>query len=117
MLELIYGTGNPGKVKQMQSVLTASGMAVRVRGINEFGIDLEVEEDGKTAEENARKKALAYAAALQKPVISMDSALYFDDLPDEVQPGLYVRRADGKKRMDDKEMLAHYTQLIDRFGG
>jgi inosine/xanthosine triphosphate pyrophosphatase family protein len=116
-LEIVYGTGNPGKAKQMQSVLTASGLAVTVRSSGEFGIELDVEEDGRTAEENARKKALAYSVALRRPVISMDSALYFDDLPDELQPGLYVRRPGGTKRMDDDEMLAYYMQLIDRFGG
>ena len=39
-----------------------------------------VVEDGTTAQENARKKAIAYAKALGRLVLSMDNALYFDDL-------------------------------------
>ena len=117
MLEIVYGTGNPGKAKQMQSVLTASGMAVTVRTSSDFGVDLDVEEDGETAEENASKKALAYAAVLRRPVLSMDSALYFDGIPDALQPGLHVRRVGGGERMEDGEMLAYYSELIGRFGG
>lgn len=116
-LEIVYGTSNPAKAKQMQSVLTASGMVVIVRTSSEFGVDLDVKEDGETPEENASKKALAYAAVLRRPVLSMDSALYFDDMPDELQPGLYVRRVGGGKRMGDSEMLAYYMEFIGSFGG
>lgn len=117
MLEVVYGTSNPGKAKQMQSVLTASGMDAVVRTSSDLGMDLDVEEAGETAEENARKKALAYASVLHRPVLSMDSALYFDGIPDELQPGLHVRRVGGGERMGDSDMLAYYTGLIGRFGG
>lgn len=115
MFEIVYGTGNPGKVKQLQEMLAL--LDIVVRGINEFGIELEIEEDGQTAEENARKKALTYAAAIRRPVLSMDSGLYFRGIPDELQPGLFVRRFKGINRATDEQMLAHYSELIRQFGG
>ena len=39
-------------------------------------------EDGKTAQENAIKKATAYAKTFNTIVLSMDNALYFDKLSD-----------------------------------
>jgi inosine/xanthosine triphosphate pyrophosphatase family protein len=114
-LHVVYGTGNPGKVRQVQSALGLYD--ITVQGISELGVDLDIAEDGHTPEENARKKALAYAAALQRPVLSMDSALYFQDIPAELQPGLHVRRVGGTGRASDEVMITHYIQLIDRFGG
>ena len=76
-------------------------------------------EDGTTAQENARKKALVYAKTLGKTVLSMDNALYFADLEDDPrQPGINVRRfAEGKERPSDQEMLTYYLDLIANLGG
>lgn len=41
-----------------------------MRGPKDFGIEIEVEEDGKTLEENARKKADAYVNQLLKNSVS-----------------------------------------------
>lgn len=107
--ELIFGTGNQAKIQQVQSVL---GDSVRVRGVNEFDIDIKVREDGKTAQENARKKATAYASALRRTVFAMDNALYLKGLADNEQPGLYVRRVGGVERLTDQEMIESYRALI-----
>jgi XTP/dITP diphosphohydrolase len=111
--ELIFGTGNKAKIQQVQGAL---GELVLVKGINEFGIDIQVEEDGKTAQENARKKAVAYANALGRTVFAMDNALYFNDLPDSEQPGLYVRRIGGIERLTDEEMVESYKELVSSHG-
>jgi XTP/dITP diphosphohydrolase len=115
MLTVIYGTSNPGKIKQIQSLLAQYN--ITLRGTYEFGVDLDVPEDGKTSEENAAKKAAAYAAAIQKPVLSMDSALYFKGVPDELQPGVYVRRFGGNERANDQELLDYYREFVARYGG
>lgn len=67
-------------------------------------------------EENARKKAIAYARALGRSVLSMDVALYFNDLPDAQQPGLHVRRIRGRERPNDVELLAYYSELAKSMG-
>ena len=51
-----------------------------------------INENGKTPLENAEIKAKAYYEAFQMPVFSCDSGLYFDELQEEEQPGLHVRR-------------------------
>ena len=56
--------------------------------------------------ENARIKALAYYAALKRPVFTCDSGLYIDGLADSEQPGVHVRMVNGKRLTDD-EMVVH----------
>lgn len=74
-----------------------------------------VSEDGNSPLENARLKALAYYNAFQIPVFSCDSGLYFDNVPDEVQPGVYVRNVGGKC-LSDEEMMEYYADLVRKFG-
>lgn len=111
--ELVFGTGNKAKIQQVQDAL---GKGFIVKGINEFGVDIEVVEDGTTAQENARKKSIAYAKALGRTVFSMDNALYFKDVPDSEQPGLYVRRIGGIERSSDQEMVDSYAALVRQYG-
>ena len=111
--ELVFGTGNKAKIKQVQDAL---GEDFIIKGITDFGIAIDVEEDGKTAQENARKKSVAYAKALGRTVFSMDNALYFKDVPDNEQPGLYVRRIGGIERSNDQEMVDSYAAFVRQRG-
>ena len=117
MAEIIVGTTNDAKVKQIKGAL--ANLDIQVRGIDKTKEDLpEVEEDGKTAIENARKKALAYAKALNRTVLSMDNALYFDELSPEEQPDLHVRRINKENpRPSDEELIEYYSRLIEKLGG
>ena len=91
-------------------------------GLDMIGLsDLEqplpdITEAGRTPLENAEIKAKAYYAAFHMPVFSCDSGLYFEELPDEEQPGLFVRRVGGKELTDD-EMIEYYGSLAARHGG
>ena len=64
---------------------------------------------------NAEIKAKAYYEAFHMPVFSCDSGLYFDNVPDEVQPGVHVRTINGRQ-LEDEEMLIHYGKLAETYG-
>jgi len=114
--EIIIGTTNPAKVEQIRGALQPLGLVIN--GISKDVVLPEVVEDGKTAQENAFKKATTYANFLKKNVLSMDNALYFDGLKPEEQPGLNVRRIKGSNsRPTDEEMLNYYSNLIENCGG
>ena len=115
MKELIFGTTNPAKVLQIRGALAPAG--IDVNGVVDKSVLPEVIEDGKTANENARKKALTYAKALNKTVFSMDNALYINGLSDDKQPALNVRRIDGRTATTDEEMIEYYSKLIESLGG
>jgi XTP/dITP diphosphohydrolase len=116
MNEIIFGTTNLAKVAHVQSALDS--LEIKVRSIGEFGNFPDLKEDGKTPQENSRKKAIFYSSQINRPVLSMDIALYFDGVPDEKQPGLNVRRIPGfTKRPTDEELIGYYSKLIKKYGG
>ncbi len=114
MMRIVYGTGNPAKLSGMRKSL--EGLNLELVGIAETGIILpKAEERGHTPLENARIKAHTYYKALKCPVFSCDTGLYFQNLPEEWQPGVHVRRVNGKY-MSDAEMIEYYSGLVRKFG-
>ncbi len=114
-MKLLYGTGNPAKLSVMRKKLEDLG--IELIGLQDLDCEIpSVPEDGQTPLENARQKAMAYYRAFQIPVFSCDSGLYFDDVPDEVQPGVHVRTVDGKY-LTDEEMLVYYSGLAKQYDG
>lgn len=85
---------------------------IRVLCPDDLGIHVDVEENGKSAVENALKKASAYYKIVNMPTIAGDSGLAIEGLPEEKQPGLYVRRVNGKTLSDD-EMIEYYAGLAE----
>ena len=116
-MKLLYGTGNLAKLSAMRNRLEQ--LDIELIGLNDLRVEgknvPEVKEDGNTPLENARLKAMAYYEAFQIPVFSCDSGLYFDNVPDEVQPGVHVRNVNGKCLSDD-EMIDYYSGLVKIYG-
>ena len=116
-MKLLYGTGNLAKLSAMRNRLEQ--LDIELIGLNDLRAEgkfiPEVIEDGNTPLENARLKAMAYYEAFQIPVFSSDSGLYFDNVPDEVQPGVHVRNVNGKCLSDD-EMIDYYSGLVKTYG-
>lgn len=117
MKQLLYGTTNKSKISQIKDVLSESGY--EILGLDALDVSIPaVEEDGRNVEENARKKAIAYAQAANLPTLAMDTGFYIDRLSDEQQPGLHVRRINkSHEAATDQEVLDHYMQLIGSLGG
>lgn len=116
-MKLLYGTGNLAKLSAMRNRLEQ--LDIELIGLNDLRAEgkiiPEVIEDGNTPLENARLKAMAYYEAFQIPVFSCDSGLYFDNVTDEVQPGVHVRNVNGKCLSDD-EMIDYYSGLVKVYG-
>jgi len=113
-MTLIVGTKNNAKIGQVRGALKS--LDLDIKGLPEIDFK-EVKEDGLTALENARNKAIFYSVSIGLPVLSTDNALYFDDLAAEKQPGLNVRRINGQdNRASDDELLKYYSLLIKELG-
>lgn len=114
-MRLLYGTANPAKLEHMREML--DGLNIDIIGLKDVtACDIEIEEVGSSPLENARIKALAYYKAYRVPVFSCDSGLYIDGLEDDRQPGVQVRRVNGK-RLTDEEMIEYYSSLAFGLGG
>lgn len=116
-MKLLYGTGNPAKLESMR--IRLAQLDIELLGLKDLMAEGKsiprVPEDGNTPLENARQKAVAYYKAFGMPVFSCDSGLYFDNVPDELQPGVHVRNRNGKCLSDD-EMIDYYAGLARKYG-
>ena len=113
-MKVLFATTNPAKVKKYANELAKRG--IELITIKDIGINLNIEENGKNAIENAYIKAKAYFDKIGITTIGMDNNLYIEGLPQDKQPGTHVRRVNGKELTDD-EMLEYYTNLVHKYGG
>ncbi len=114
-MKILYGTTNKAKLNLMRQAVAPLG--IEIIGLGELGTEIpEVDEGGNTPLENAEIKARAYFDAFRMPVFSCDSGLYFEGLPDDEQPGIHVRRINGRE-LSDKEMTEHYAAISAKHGG
>ena len=114
-MKILYGTTNNAKLQTMKNAVEV--FDVELVGLNDMDGELpDVNENGNTPLENAEIKARAYYEAFQMPVFSCDSGLYFDEVNAEEQPGIHVRRVNGKELSDD-EMIQYYASLAAKYGG
>ena len=84
---MIFASNNKNKLKQIKELCQGK---IEIIGLTEAGIDIEVEEDGKTFEENAIKKANEIFKVVKKPVLADDSGLCIDFFDN--WPGIYTHR-------------------------
>lgn len=113
MQQILFATGNQAKVKRFSAKLSKKG--IEILTLMDLGIYLDVVEDGKDAIVNALIKARAYYRETGMVVIAMDDNLYIEGIPEEKQPGMYVRRVNGKK-LNDNEMIEYYSKLASEYG-
>ena len=113
MKQVLFATGNPSKVKRFSQELKNNN--IELVSLKDIAINISIEENGETAIENALIKARAYYKETGMPTIGMDDTLYLEGVPEEKQPGLFVRRVNGKE-LNDEEMINHYINLVKTYG-
>ncbi len=112
MKKVLFATENESKAKRFRDKLLKNG--IEIITINDLNQKQEVLENGKDAIENALIKARAYLS-YGYPVFAMDDNLYIENIPEGKQPGMYVRRVNGK-RLNDDEMIEYYSNLAHEYG-
>lgn len=114
-MKILYGTENKAKIESMRECLSA--LNLNIIGLSDVECSFpQVDESGNSPLENARIKAETYFKVANIPTFSCDSGLYFEGVPDEFQPGVHVRRVNGKS-LTDEEMIAYYSSLAKKYGG
>lgn len=116
MIKLLYGTSNVSKIQHMKRML--DGLDIEIISLEDMdNPDMpSISENGNRPLENARIKAMTYYRELKIPVFSCDSGLYIDGLENQRQPGVHIRRVNGKE-LSDNEMIDYYTSLASNLGG
>lgn len=110
--KILFATGNESKALRFKDGLLKKG--IEIITINDLDKKVEVVENGSNAIENALIKARSYAKEIDIPVFAMDDNLYIENIKDDKQPGMYVRRVNGK-RLTDEEMIDYYSNLAHTY--
>ena len=111
-MKVIIATKNEGKVREFRELLKPYGF--EPVSMAQAGVDVEIEEDGETFEENAHIKAKAVRAATGMPVIADDSGLEVEFLGGA--PGIYSARYAGENATDEErnEKLLEEMYGVDK---
>lgn len=106
-MKVIFATGNAGKLKEIEQILEG----YEVISMKQAGVDIDIEENGTTFEENAVIKARAVWEKTGGIVLADDSGLEIDALNKE--PGIYSARYMG----EDTSYHVKNMNLIQRLEG
>lgn len=109
---IVIATRNPGKAKEFAALFAKEGYQTKT--LLDYPDLPDVEETGKTFEENARLKAETIAQLLQQPVLADDSGLVVDAL--NGMPGIFSARFAGERKSDaanNAKLLHELTDVPD----
>lgn len=113
MKKVLFATENDSKVKRFKNKLLEKN--IEIITIKDLKSKINISENGKNAIENALIKAKSYAEIVDLPIFAMDDNLFIEGIPEDKQPGIYVRRVNGK-RLSDSEMIEYYSHLAHEYG-
>ena len=105
-MRIVFATGNQDKMKEIKTIL--SDMDMEILSMKEAGIQVPINEDGTTFEENAIIKGKTVAEYTNAIVLADDSGLEIDYLNKE--PGIYSARYLGESTSYDIKNKA----ILDR---
>ena len=100
-MKAVLASHNPGKLKEMQLWLEPLGIELVLE--SDLGLDIEVEEIGRTFEENSLLKAATVARATKMLAIADDSGLCVDAL--DGAPGIHTARYGGEGLTDQERYM------------
>ncbi len=105
MIEILIATNNLGKVKEIKDILDSS--KIKILTMKDFPPLPKIEEDGKTYQENAVKKARKISEYTGKICLADDSGLEIDYL--KGKPGIYSSRWGDS----DEERINKVLKLLE----
>ncbi len=97
-IPLVIATRNPGKTAEIRDLLL--GFPVEIKDLDDFGPLPVAEEDGKTFDDNAYKKAGFTAKILRIPALADDSGLVVEAIGGA--PGVLSARYAGENATDEQ---------------
>lgn len=97
MKKIIFATTNEGKMKEIREIL--KDLDIELLSLKDVGLNPDIEENGKTFEENAIIKAKAVMELTNEIVLADDSGLEVDYM--DKAPGVYSARFMGENTSYD----------------
>lgn len=111
MKKVLFATENESKIKRFKEIFLKNN--IEIISIKDLKEKKKIHENGHDVLSNALLKAKAYSN-LNIPVFATDDSLYLEGVPDNLQPGLFVRRINNKT-LNDQEMIDYYKNLVNTY--
>ncbi len=108
-MRIIAATGNVGKIREIKKIFSDDN--VEIISMGELGIDIDIEENGTTFEENSLIKARTIAKMTGEIALADDSGLCVDALGGA--PGIYSARYAGDDATDEERIEKLLKELSD----
>ncbi len=101
-MKIVIATTNLGKKRELEQMLDSE---VEILSLRDFKNIKEVEENGQSFAENARKKAIGYAKQTNMYTLADDSGLEIDALGGA--PGVHSARFSGTHKNHSSSLIDH----------
>lgn len=108
MKKIIVATSNQGKLKEIKEILNK----YQIISLKDINCKIEIEEDGKTFEENAIKKAREIYKITQIPCIADDSGLCIEQY--NGWPGVETARFLGKDKATNEYARERNEYILEK---
>jgi len=108
MRKLIFASKNRGKINEVRNIFRTSEF--EITSLLDLNDNLVIEENEKTFEDNAKKKAAEVLIKYKLPVIADDSGIEVEQLNNS--PGVYSARYAGDNATDEE----NNNKLINELG-
>lgn len=109
-MQLLLGTGNKGKIKEMSDAL--AGLSLSIVTPDNMGITDKPDETGTTYAENAIQKAQFYFDRAHIPTLADDSGIVVDALQNEL--GIHTRRWGKGPDATDYKWIEFFLERMSR---
>lgn len=111
-MRVLLATHNQAKFNRYKKIIeTISNL--EIVSLSDLEIKDGVDEIFETNKENALHKAKIYGQLSGEITLAIDEAVMTNFLPDNEQPGVYVRRfGNGKKELSDKEVILAWKEIF-----
>jgi len=114
MKKILIATHNQGKFSRF------SGLISEIQGIEcislkDAGISHKVDEPFENALDNAILKVRGYSRLSGLPTLAVDEAVITNFLPENEQPGVFIRRARKDRELTDLEIIDFWKETFSKY--
>jgi hypothetical protein len=113
-VEVLIATHNKAKFNRYRNLLSdIPGLTLQT--LKEAGIQDKVDEPYGTSIENAIHKAREYARLSKKATLAIDESAHTNFLPNDEQPGVFVRRSNRDIEFTDQGLLDFWRETFKKY--
>jgi len=121
-MKVFLATNNGGKIERFKNLLRQIDNDIEVYTPTELNIEIiDVVENGKTLEENAKLKAAAYAGKVNMPILANDTGFYVEGEGFVDAPKRHALRGTDEKDLSKEEiskrLLEFWKGVATKHGG